>query len=127
METSNVPSQINIINHKDISNQSANQVSLYNNNGKQNDTVEQAEQTQTASNDDLSPEKLEKVAQQLQTFMSDMNRSLEFHVDEDSGRNVIKVIDKESGDLVKQYPSEEVLQIVSNLAEATGVLVDFKV
>ena len=126
METSKVPSQINIINQKDISSQSAEQVSLYNN-GKQNDTVEQASQTQTASNDDLSLEKLEEVAQQLQNFMTDMNRSLEFHVDEDSGRNVIKVIDKESGDLLKQYPSEEVLKIVSNLAEATGALVDFKV
>ena len=76
---------------------------------------------------ELSPEKLEKVVQQLQDFMGEMNRSLQFKVDEDSGRNVIKVIDKESGDLVKQYPSEEVLGIVAKLAEATGVLVDFKV
>ena len=63
----------------------------------------------------------------MQDFMGEMNRSLQFKVDEDSGRNVIKVIDKESGDLVKQYPSEEVLGIVAKLAEATGVLVDFKV
>jgi len=88
--------------------------------------------TTTASNSEvseteLSPEKLEKVVQQLQDFMGEMNRSLQFKVDEDSGRNVIKVIDKESGDLVKQYPSEEVLGIVAKLAEATGVLVDFKV
>ncbi len=76
---------------------------------------------------ELSPDKLEKVVQQLQDFMGEMNRSLQFKVDEDSGRNVIKVIDKESGDLVKQYPSEEVLGIVAKLAEATGVLVDFKV
>ncbi len=79
------------------------------------------------SETELSPEKLEKVVQQLQDFMGEMNRSLQFKVDEDSGRNVIKVIDKESGDLVKQYPSEEVLGIVAKLAEATGVLVDFKV
>ncbi|PWS55655.1 flagellar protein FlaG [Pseudoalteromonas sp. meg-B1] len=79
------------------------------------------------SETELSPEKLEKVVQQLQEFMGEMNRSLQFKVDEDSGRNVIKVIDKESGDLVKQYPSEEVLGIVAKLAEATGVLVDFKV
>lgn len=80
-----------------------------------------------SENIELTPEKLEKVAQQLQSFVSDMNKSLLFQVDEDSGRNVIKVIDRDSGDLVKQYPSEEVLGIVSNLAEATGVLVDFKV
>lgn len=79
------------------------------------------------SETELSSEKLEKVVQQLQDFMGEMNRSLQFKVDEDSGRNVIKVIDKESGDLVKQYPSEEVLGIVAKLAEATGVLVDFKV
>ncbi|MBH0020587.1 flagellar protein FlaG [Pseudoalteromonas sp. SWXJ133] len=82
---------------------------------------------ESSSNAELSPDKLEKVAQQLQNFMGEMNRSIQFKVDEDSGRNVIKVIDKESGDLVKQYPSEEVLGIVSKLAEATGVLVDFKV
>ena len=59
--------------------------------------------------------------------MSEMNRGLEFSVDEDSGRDVIKVIDKESGETVKQFPSEQVLDIVSKLAEATGVLVDFKI
>ena len=99
---------------------------------KQNADEQKNTPITTASNSEiskteLSPEKLEKVVQQLQDFMGEMNRSLQFKVDEDSGRNVIKVIDKESGDLVKQYPSEEVLGIVAKLAEATGVLVDFKV
>ncbi|MFY8300282.1 flagellar protein FlaG [Pseudoalteromonas sp. SS15] len=75
----------------------------------------------------LSTEELKKVAQQLQEFVSEMNKGLEFSVHEDSGRDVIKVIDKSSGDLVKQYPSEEVLDIVSKLAKATGTLVDYKV
>lgn len=75
----------------------------------------------------LSVDELTKVAQQLQDFVSGMNKTLEFSVHEDSGRNVIKVIDKDSGELVKQYPSEEVLDIVSKLAKATGTLVDYKV
>ena len=94
---------------------------------QKNTTTPTAVSRNEASETELSPEKLEKVVQQLQDFMGEMNRSLQFKVDEDSGRNVIKVIDKESGDLVKQYPSEEVLGIVAKLAEATGVLVDFKV
>lgn len=94
---------------------------------KSNVTAVKVENTNTVTKTELSPEKLEKVVQQLQEFMGEMNRSLQFKVDEDSGRNVIKVIDKETGDLVKQYPSEEVLGIVAKLAEATGVLVDFKV
>jgi flagellar protein FlaG len=40
---------------------------------------------------------------------------------------VIKVIDKSSGDLVKQYPSEEVLSLVAKLSEATGNFIDSKI
>lgn len=75
----------------------------------------------------ITPEQLEKVAQQLQEFMGEMNRSLEFLVDKDSGRDVIKVLDKSTGDLVKQYPSEEVLTLISKLSNATGNLIDTEI
>lgn len=68
----------------------------------------------------ISSEQLEKVAQNLQDFVGEMNKGLEFSVDKDSGRDVIKVIDRKSGDLIKQYPTEEVLDLVSKLSEATG-------
>ncbi|MBQ4831796.1 flagellar protein FlaG [Pseudoalteromonas sp. MMG010] len=86
--------------------------------------------TESSKNDEaeaalgMGREQLEKVAQQLQDFMGEMNHSLEFHVDEDSGRDVIKVLDKSTGDVIKQYPSEEVLSVVSKLSETAGLLVD---
>jgi len=93
--------------------------------------VTKATQTSTVNEVDakeaLSVPQLEKVAKQLQEFMGEMNRGLEFIVDEDSGRDVIKVIDKSSGDLVKQYPSEEVLSLVAKLSEATGNFIDSKI
>ncbi|WP_057830860.1 flagellar protein FlaG [Colwellia sp. TT2012] len=75
----------------------------------------------------MTVHQLENVAKQLQEFIGTMNRGLEFSVDEDSGRDVIKVIDKESGDIIKQYPSEEVLSLVAKLSEAIGNFVDSKV
>ncbi|MBG9997802.1 flagellar protein FlaG [Pseudoalteromonas sp. NSLLW24] len=72
----------------------------------------------------LEREQLEEMAQQLQDFMGEMNRSLQFKVDEDSGRDVIKVLDKKSGEVIKQYPSEEVLSLVSKLSESAGILID---
>jgi flagellar protein FlaG len=75
----------------------------------------------------LTLEQLEKVAQQLQDFVGEMNRGLEFSVDKDSGRDVIKIIDKSTGDLVKQYPSEEVLTLVAKLSDMVGGFVDAKV
>ena len=76
---------------------------------------------------EITTPQLENVAKQLQEFIGKMNRGLEFLVDEDSGRDVIKVIDKNSGELIKQYPSEEVLSLVSKLSKVTGSFVDSKI
>jgi flagellar protein FlaG len=83
-----------------------------------------ADTAATQQQQPLEREQLEKVAQQLQDFMGEMNRSLQFQVDEDSGRDVIKVLDKTTGDVIKQYPSEEVLSLVSKLSETAGLLID---
>ena len=96
---------------------------------KQQDKVN-AEQKVTEKKEVTQPltaEQLEKVAQQLQDFVGDLNRSLEFSVDKDSGRDVIKVFDRESGDLLKQFPSEEVLTLVSKLSDMVGGFIDAKV
>ncbi len=79
------------------------------------------------ANQPLTATQLEKVAQQLQDFVGDLNRNIQFSVDKDSGRDVIKVFDKGSGDLLKQYPSEEVLTLVSKLSDMVGGFVDAKV
>lgn len=76
---------------------------------------------------EITTPQLENVAKQLQEFIGKMNRGLEFLVDEESGRDVIKVIDKNSGELIKQYPSEEVLSLVSKLSKVTGSFVDSKI
>lgn len=96
------------------------------------ETARTEEQSSTNSNEAsktpaMTLDQLDKVAQQLQNFMGDMNRSLEFLVDKDSGRDVIKVLDKSTGDLVKQYPSEEVLSIIAKLSNATGTLIDTEI
>lgn len=67
---------------------------------------------------------LEKVAEKLQEFVGNLNTSLQFSVDEESGRDIIKVLDKDSGDVVRQFPSEEVLEVIKSLSKATGVLFD---
>jgi flagellar protein FlaG len=83
--------------------------------------------TKKDEKESMTTPQLEKVAKQLQEFIGKMNRGLEFTVDEDSGRDVIKVIDKNSGDIIKQYPSEEVLSLVAKLSEATGNFIDSKI
>jgi flagellar protein FlaG len=84
------------------------------------------EVVEVQENKPLSSKQLEKVAQQLQEFVGELNKNLQFSVDKDSGRDVIKVFDRNTGDLLKQFPSEEVLTLVSKLSEMVGGLVDAK-
>ncbi|GFE84793.1 flagella locus protein FlaG [Steroidobacter agaridevorans] len=62
-----------------------------------------------------SAEEVKRAAQQLETFMQSMNRYLEFRIDEDSGRTVVTVKDRNTGDTIRQIPSEEVLRLAQNL------------
>ena len=70
---------------------------------------------------------MEEVAQKLQDFVDSLNTSLRFSVDKESGRDIIKVVDSESGDLIRQFPSEEVLDVIKSLSKATGTLFSEKV
>ncbi|WP_445397066.1 flagellar protein FlaG [Zobellella sp. An-6] len=76
---------------------------------------------------ELTHEQLEQMAGQMESFIGSFNRGLKFRVDEDSGRQVVTVVDNNSGDVIRQIPSEELLEVVTRLAEATGGLIDVKV
>ena len=67
---------------------------------------------------------VKQAARQLETFMASMNRYLEFKVDQDSGRTIVTVKDKSTGEVVRQIPSEEVMRLAHNLGGKgrTGLL-----
>lgn len=75
----------------------------------------------------LSKVQMEELAVKLQEFVGDLDKSLKFETHQESGRDVVKVLDGESGDLIKQFPSEELLGIITNLSKASGLLVNEKI
>lgn len=66
-----------------------------------------------------SAEDVKHAAAQLETFMQGMNRYLEFRVDEDSGRTVVTVKDRNTGETIRQIPSEEIMRLAHNLGGKT--------
>jgi len=72
------------------------------------------------------PVDIEKVARQMETFLKSVSRSLEFHVDDASGRMVCSVRDAQTGDLIRQIPNEEVLRLAELAQDETIVLVNEK-
>ena len=55
------------------------------------------------------------------------NVGLEFSMHEESGRTMIKVIEKDSGNLIRQIPPEEVLDLIARMGDVLGILFDKRV
>jgi flagellar protein FlaG len=62
---------------------------------------------------------IEKALQQIQAYLNDSRRQLAFEQDASTDRTIIKVIDPASGEVIRQFPSEEVLKIAA-IIDAQG-------
>ena len=47
---------------------------------------------------------------------------ISFHVDEETGRSVVRVVDKETGDVIRQVPPEELLTLVARMRQLSGLI-----
>ncbi|GIK33535.1 MAG: hypothetical protein AMXMBFR45_17310 [Gammaproteobacteria bacterium] len=57
---------------------------------------------------------IEKAVEQINSFLRDSKRQIEFQMDQASGRTVMRMVDA-SGQLIRQVPSEVVLAIAAAL------------
>ena len=89
----------------------------------------QSESTVSASearSEPVSREQLNQAIKATKDFVGSINSSLDFSVDEDTGSVVVKVIDKETKEVIRQFPSEEMLSIAKALDSIKGLLVKQK-
>jgi flagellar protein FlaG len=86
----------------------------------------QAEKVLPAANTNVSTSQteLDKSIEQIQVMMDLRQRSVQFSTDNESGTNVVKVVDSESGDVIRQMPAEELLSFMRNLTRMMGTFID---
>ncbi|MBD2858424.1 flagellar protein FlaG [Spongiibacter sp. KMU-158] len=61
----------------------------------------------------------------LNELMRDRERDLEFLIDDSTGKNVLKVLHAQSQEVIRQFPSEEVLRVAEFIVTGkTGLLND---
>jgi len=79
-----------------------------------------------ASLEEVSRQQVEEAVDQIKEQVQLVRRGLQFSVDDDSGKTIVRVIDSDSGDLIRQIPSEEFVAIsqaiAHNLERLQGVL-----
>lgn len=67
-------------------------------------------------------EELEQSVQDLNSLVQELQRELRFSVDDGSGEMVVKVVDRQTDELVRQIPTEEILKLRERLEAATGAI-----
>ncbi len=85
-------------------------------------TIEEVSQpaSDVAEQAENQRQQLDQVVSQINDYVQNVQRSLQFSIDEISGRNVVKVIDKQTEEVIRQIPIEEVLTIARTIAEQFG-------
>jgi flagellar protein FlaG len=68
-------------------------------------------------------DQITKALDEVRAVVQPVAQSLRFTMDLDSGRTIIKVMDTETNDVIRQIPSEEILAMSRAIDKLRGLLV----
>lgn len=71
---------------------------------------------------DIKPEQVKEAVQQIEQFTQTLAQNLKFSIDEETGKTVVKIVDVQTQEVIRQMPSEEALSIARTLGKIQGVL-----
>jgi len=74
-------------------------------------------------NQQASKEQTAQAVEAINKSMAESSRNLEFAVDEDTNMTIVKVVDTQTHDVIRQIPTEEVVAIAKALDKIQGLLI----
>ena len=77
-----------------------------------------------SNNKDISNEQIKKTVASMNKKMQ--NTACQYGIHEGTGRVTIKIVDKETKDVIKEFPAEETLELIAKAWELAGIMVDEK-
>ncbi|WP_350344130.1 flagellar protein FlaG [Proteinivorax tanatarense] len=72
-------------------------------------------------------ENTEQAVDMLNETVQVVDKRLEFEVHETLSRTMVRVLNKETEEIIREIPPEEILDLVGNMLEMVGIIVDKKV
>jgi len=73
--------------------------------------------------EEATPTQIENAVQEVNSSLASRSISLQFEIDKDTDKVIVKVVDLTNGEVIRQIPSEEVIRIAKVMGKAPGVLV----
>lgn len=83
--------------------------------------------TSTTGNVPLDQEKIIADLQKAIRAIQGPQKAFEISMHEQTHTIMIKVLDKESGDLIREVPPEKILDLAARMMEITGLIIDEKI
>ena len=88
---------------------------------------EVVQSTSVIPTNQTSDSEVSKAIEAIDLMMDLRSRSVTFERDESAGKDVIKVIDDATGEIIRQMPPEELLSFMRNLTKMLGNFLDERV
>jgi len=86
---------------------------------EQNNLTKSAQSEQSAAH-------IEQAVEKIQETVNSLSQNLKFSIDEDTGKTVIKVMDVQTDEVIRQIPSQEAITIARTLDKVQGLLLNDK-
>ncbi len=84
------------------------------------------QQQQSMVNTQATPDQLKKMIAEMNRKINNSNEEAVFGVHEETNRIMIKILDKDTKEVIKEFPPEKTLDMIERLWEMAGILVDEK-
>lgn len=68
-------------------------------------------------------QKVKQAVEQVNKAVPSFSHNLQFSVDEDTNKNIVRVVDTESGELIRQIPAQEIIEIAKALDKLQGMII----
>ncbi|RRJ85483.1 flagellar biosynthesis protein FlaG [Aestuariirhabdus litorea] len=88
--------------------------------------AQQAQAQKAAEQQEVSRQQVDDAVSNLNDFVQNIRRDLSFQVDEEAGEVIVQVTDYQTGEMIRQIPSEEALELAERLSEARSLLFEAK-
>ena len=85
----------------------------------QQSPVQEKPDANQVENEDL----LKKSIESVKEYVNPYNSNLEFSIDKETNQLIVKVVDKNTKEVIRQMPSEEMINLAKSLDSLKGLLI----
>ena len=75
---------------------------------------------------EITKEELDATVEKANQFLLGLKTQFDFKIHEGTGRTVVRLIDKQTQEVVKEIPPEKMLDVLESIWDSAGILVDRK-